>query len=265
MGPTDIYPSAGAPPEIELLGVPVSNISFDALWAGCEQCIASRKPGFVVTPNLDHIVMYREEAAFRQVYARAMFRTPDSTPVMWLARLLGTPLQEKLPGSDLVPRIARRAALGGYSVFCFGAGPGVADRAAAEMVRHFPGLRIAGTYCPPMGFQQDAGEKAKALDAVKKARPDICFVALGAPRQEYWMMETIEQDAWSVALGIGAGLDFISGQRRRAPAWVQRIGCEWLWRTAFEPRRLGPRYWRDAVTLGPLVLKELAGRLTGKG
>jgi N-acetylglucosaminyldiphosphoundecaprenol N-acetyl-beta-D-mannosaminyltransferase len=249
--------------ETSLLGVPFSNVSFEELWTMCCERIELRQPGFIVTPNLDHMVTYRQNDRFREAYSQAMLRTPDSTPVMWLARLLGTPLREKLPGSDLVPRMAERAAESGYSVFCFGAAPGVADRAAEIMQQRWPGLSVAGTYCPPLGFEDDPDEKAKALAAVREATPDVCFVALGSPKQEFWMMETAPENAWGVAVGIGAGLDFVCGQRQRAPVFVQKAGLEWLWRTALEPRRLGPRYWNDAVTLGPLAAREICRRWLG--
>jgi N-acetylglucosaminyldiphosphoundecaprenol N-acetyl-beta-D-mannosaminyltransferase len=235
------------------------------LWAECERRISERQPGFIVTPNLDHMVMYRENPAFREVYAKAMFRTPDSTPVMWLARLLGMPLAEKLAGSDLVPRISERAAACGYSVFLLGAAPGVAERAGKILAQRFPGFRLAGTYCPPLGFQDDPQERAALLAALKEAQPDICYVALGAPKQEFWMAATASEGAWCIALGIGAGLDFISGERKRAPVVLQKLGLEWFWRTVQEPLRLGPRYWNDAAKLAPAVLRALWKRFTGRG
>lgn len=248
--------------EAEILGVPVTSLTFDMLWAECERRVSERRPGFIVTPNLDHMVMYRENPAFRVAYDKAMARTPDSTPVMWLARILGMPLAEKLAGSDLVPRIAERAAESGYSVFLLGAAPGVAERAGEILTERFPGFKLAGVYCPPLGFQEDPEQKAAALEAVRQAQPDLCFVALGAPKQEFWMSETACENAWWVALGIGAGLDFIAGERKRAPVFIQKVGLEWFWRTVQEPCRLGPRYWNDAVKLAPAVFGECWKRIS---
>lgn len=253
-------------PELELLGVRVSNIDFDDLCALLRRWVDERSVHCVFTPNVDHIVRCDRDAAFRDAYDRASLRIVDGMILMWAARLLGKPVAAKLSGSDMVPRLSEVAAREGYRVFLFGAAPGVADEAAERLRDRYPGLTIAGTYSPPMGFEKDEQENGKAIEAVRSANADLLFVALGSPKQEVWMAR--HRDALGVPLmmGIGATLDFVSGRVRRAPVWMQNAGLEWVWRLAQEPRRLWRRYLvEDSGFIGMFVREWLRGRSRESG
>lgn len=227
---------------VEMFGMAISNVTFEEVCGRIAQRVARRDPGFVVTPNVNHVCLNHRDPAFREAYREAFLALPDGKPVMWASRLFGVPLQQKLSGSDMVPRLTRFAAGRGFSVFFFGGSPGTAERAAEILQRENPGLRVAGCHFPPFGFETDPELSAAAVEAVRAAAPDICFVALGSPKQELWMRDRHRECGVPVCIGVGASFDFISGRIRRAPRWLQEIGFEWLWRLIMEPRRLWRRY-----------------------
>jgi len=193
---------------------------------------------------------------FREAYAHAGLSLVDGTAVLWALALCAKHVPEKLSGSDLVPALSSFAAARGYSVFFLGAAEGVAAKAADVLKAQYPLLKAAGTFSPPFGFFQDPEENAYTLRVLQEAKPDICFVALASPYQEIWMYRNYLNSGAKVMIGVGAGLDFIAGVQKRAPRWVQRIGAEWLWRLAHEPKRLWKRYLVDDMRFIPILLRE---------
>jgi N-acetylglucosaminyldiphosphoundecaprenol N-acetyl-beta-D-mannosaminyltransferase len=217
----------------------------------------SGKGGYVVTPNVDHVVLAETDARLRAAYDGAALSLIDSVPLMWMARALGEPFPEKIAGSDLGAPLVARAADEGLRVFFLGAAPGVGQRAADALVQANPALEVAGVYSPPLGFEQDDDELGKTLDAVRDARPHLVLVALGCPKQELFMHEHAQALSPAVCLGIGATLDFIAGNVKRAPRWMQRVGLEWFHRLASDPRRMAHRYLVRDPALGPIFLRGL--------
>ena len=206
---------------------------------------ARNVPAMVVTPNADHVVNLERDPALRAAYAAADLVIPDGMPVVWASRLLGTPVRERVTGSDLMPRLCELAAERRLKVFLLGGADGVAARAADNLVRTHPQLVVAGIACPPRGFERDREQDARIVQAVRDSGADLVFVCLGSPKQEVWMSEHLARFDKGVFLGVGAAIDFCAGTLRRAPAWMQQAGLEWLYRLAKEPRRLIGRYTRD--------------------
>jgi N-acetylglucosaminyldiphosphoundecaprenol N-acetyl-beta-D-mannosaminyltransferase len=198
--------------------------------------------GYVVTPNVDHVVLAERDDALVAAYRASSLALADGMPLVWLSRAMGVALPEKISGSDLVRPLAARAAARGLSVFLLGARPGIAARAAEVLVAEHPGLRVAGVLAPPLGFERDEAESARVVAEVRRAEPALVLVALGAPKQELWMHRHRAALAPAVLLGIGGTLDFIAGAVKRAPPWMSRAGLEWLYRLAQEPRRMASRY-----------------------
>jgi len=179
-------------------------------------------------------------------------------PVLAAARLLRRPIPGRVTGSDLVPALFQSTAeRGPLRVFLLGAASGVGERAAANVARQWPQVEIVGVYSPPLGFERSEAENAEILDRIRQARPDVLVVGLGAPKQELWVHQHRDQIAAPVALCVGATIDFLAGEKKRAPRWMQRAGLEWLHRMASEPRRLVRRYARDAWIFPKLVWREL--------
>jgi N-acetylglucosaminyldiphosphoundecaprenol N-acetyl-beta-D-mannosaminyltransferase len=243
-----------------LFGIPFTNLSFCDVCSWVKERVASRSPSLIVTPNVDHVCRFQSDPRFREAYLRADLRLVDGTPIIWASYLLGSPLREKLSGSDLLPSLSSIAAREGFSIFLLGAAPGVAEEAAERLSRRFEGLKVAGTYSPPMGFYNDDQQNQETIQLVRESNPDIVFVAMGAPHQEIWMAGHYEEVGAPVMLGVGAAFNFAAGRVRRAPRLVQHAGGEWLWRLSLEPKRLWRRYLVDDMRFVPIVWEEWRSR-----
>ena len=222
-----------------------------------------RQCRYVVTPNVDHAVMFDENFDFRLAYKNADLILADGHPIIWASRLLRRPLPERVPGSELVPNLfcsfdrQRRVDGRPLRVFLLGAAVGVAARAAANMKRRWPNVETVGVYSPPSGFENDIDESNLILGRIALCRPDIVVVGLGAPKQELWVHKHRHEMRASVALCVGATIDFLAGEKKRAPVWMQRTGIEWLHRMVSEPKRLVKRYAKDAWVFPQLVWRQM--------
>jgi N-acetylglucosaminyldiphosphoundecaprenol N-acetyl-beta-D-mannosaminyltransferase len=189
--------------------------------------LADGRGGWVFTPNLDHHLRHRRDAAFRAVTAHADLSVADGMPLVWACWLQGTPVPERVCGSDLVLDLAAGAEQRGHSVFLLGSRQPVLDRAVQWLMRRHPRLRVAD---------------ATLTSRLEGTQPDIIFVALGSPKQELVISVLKEMCPGAWWLGIGCGLDYLAGVSRRAPSWACRSGFEWLFRLCQEPRRMARRY-----------------------
>lgn len=225
---------------LHILGVRVDDVTCDEALALTEQFIADRAPHQFCTVNPEFIMAAQQNEAFRQVINNAAVRLPDGVGVLWAARRMGRPLRERVAGSDMVERIAARAAGAGWRMYFLGAAPGVAEKTAAILQARHPGFVVAGTFAgSPAPADQDA-----IVERICLAQPDILFVAFGAPAQDLWIARNQPRLRVPVAIGVGGALDFIAGVAKRAPTWVQQVGLEWLYRLYREPWR-----WRRQLAL----------------
>jgi N-acetylglucosaminyldiphosphoundecaprenol N-acetyl-beta-D-mannosaminyltransferase len=250
------------PDRVRILDCEIDNLDREG---GLDRLLAlarGGRPGYAVTPNADHLMLLRRDPGFAAAYRDADLRLADGAPLLWAARLQGTPLREKLSGSDLFPLLCARAAEAGLGVYFLGGRPGAAAAAAVRLAARLPRLRITGTACPPRGFEQDVSQDDAVVSAIRAAAPDLLFVALGAPKQEVWIHRHRERLGVPLAIGIGAGLDFVAGHVRRAPVWMQRNGLEWAWRIGQEPRLWSRYLVRDlpfVLYLLGLLLRRASG------
>ncbi len=247
------------PARVELFGVEIDALRMDQAVAQIMAWIAdpARRCRFVVTPNVDHVVMLQHHAGLKAAYGDAGMVLVDGAPVLWSSRLLRCGLPERVAGSDLVPALFEAASADQpLRAFLLGAAPGVADRAAANIVRRWPAVEIVGTYSPPLGFEKDGAENAAILDRIAVARPHVLIVGLGAPKQELWVHKHHDAIHANVALCVGATIDFLAGERSRAPVWMREAGLEWAYRIFTEPRRLAARYAKDAWIFPRIVARE---------
>ena len=211
----------------------------------------ARRGGFVVTPNVDHVCMAETEPRLRAAYDDAFLSLIDGTPLVWLARAMGTPVPAKISGSDLILPLLERCAQRGLRVYFLGGAPAVTARAKEVLEGMYPGLKVVGIDSPPIGFDKDVAQNQDVLARLNAAEPHIVLVALGCPKQEYWMHTNHKAFAPAMALGIGASLDFVAGAVKRAPHILSVLGLEWLFRLAQEPKRLFHRYLvRDRAIVG---------------
>lgn len=213
------------------------------------------RTGFcLATLNLDHVAKLNRSSKFACAYLQHSHVTADGNPIVWLSRLAGQSV-DLLPGSDLIIPVAKLAAKTGVPVVLFGSTEIALAAAARALVTRCPGLEIAACIAPPMGFEADGTEADDAIEALRATGAGLCFVALGAPKQEIFAARASQQIPGMGFLSIGAGLDFLSGRQHRAPRLVRKLAGEWLWRLALDPRRLGGRY---AACIA--VLPKLFGR-----
>jgi N-acetylglucosaminyldiphosphoundecaprenol N-acetyl-beta-D-mannosaminyltransferase len=195
----------------------------------------------VFTLNLDHVVKMRKDVMFRGVYRRAGLITADGFPIVLACRLQGKRVS-RVAGSDLIAPISAEAARSGKSIYLFGSSLPVLMKASRLLRERNAGLTIAGVFAPPQGFDPTSEDARRCIVTIGDSGADLCFVALGAPKQELFADHGKSLLPNMSFVCIGAGLDFIAGAQVRAPHWMQRWGLEWLWRAASDPRRLLYRY-----------------------
>lgn len=260
---SEMQPPAAAPPAppappavvacaVLLLGVPVDPVTLDQAAEHVVQSAKRGVGGWVITPNLDILRRTVRDAEFRRMYDQATLRLADGMPLVWASRLKGTPLPERVAGSDLIFALAAKAAQLEASIFLLGGNPGAAEQTAAVLRGQHPGIKIAGIACPPLGFEHDTVEMTRLIAQLRAGEPQLVLVALGSPKQERLieLLRTELPRAWF--LGIGITFSFVAGEVKRAPMWMRRTGLEWTHRLVQEPRRLVRRYLVDGL---PFALK----------
>ncbi len=256
--PLRVKPSSARPAQITLMGLPIDGFTLRGLVAHLVVESHERPGGYLMTPNLDNMRTLSHDSA---VLARAMaadIRVADGMPLVWASRLQGTPLPERVAGSDVIWELAGELARTGKRLFLLGGEPGTAERAAEALTTRIPGLIVAGTYCPPVGFQDDPTEMARMGAALRGAGPDFVYIGLPFPKASALalQMRDVMPATWFVGLGIS--FSFVCGDVRRAPVWMQRTGLEWIHRLAQEPRRLARRYLLEGL---PFAARMLASAL----
>jgi N-acetylglucosaminyldiphosphoundecaprenol N-acetyl-beta-D-mannosaminyltransferase len=229
-----------SPAAVEILGIPIHDVTMEETLEAMKQMALSTTPHHMMTVNPEFVMIARQNEAFRNVLLRATLRVADGMGIIWGARILGTPIRERITGSDSIPRFASVAAAHGIRIFLLGAAPGVAEAAAAVLVERNPELIIAGTYSgSPRREEED-----EICARIEAAHAHVLLVAYGPPKQDLWIARTQERLQIPLAIGVGGTFDFIAGRRKRAPGWVQHLGFEWLYRLVLEPTR-----WRRMLTL----------------
>ena len=237
-------------------GVRIDPVDLETAVTRIEAAIGDRQPIQIATVNLDFLVRAQGSAELREVLDRSDLNIADGMPVVWLSRLAGRRLPGRTAGSDLVPLALSRLAARKARVFLLGGEGAVAIDAGRRLEEAYPGLVVAG-HCEPPRASIDRMPNRSIVRLIQHARPDVLLVALGNPKQELWIARHREALGVSVAIGVGCTLDILAGRVRRAPAWMQRLGLEWLFRLGQEPRRLFRRYVVDTGWLVRFVLEIL--------
>lgn len=245
--------------QTELLGVSFERATLSSAVAQILNAGKEKKKGLVVTPNVDHIVMLQNDSDMKRIYDNALFRYADGMPIVWLSKIVkGESLPERVTGADLLIAVCEKAAKTDLNIYLLGGNPGIAEQAATKLKGKFAGLKISGLYCPPFGFENRPEETDWIIKEINARKVDILFIGVGAPKQEKWAAKHSDRLQVGPILCVGAAFDFAAGVINRAPLWVQRSGCEWIWRLASEPTRMWRRYLiRDSCFI-PLAWKELS-------
>ncbi|MBI3970013.1 MAG: WecB/TagA/CpsF family glycosyltransferase [Chloroflexi bacterium] len=246
---------------VDILGVRVDDVTYAEALERCAALIAGGRPHYVVTPNPEFIVLARCDPEFRAILNRADLAIPDGGGLLLGARLLGGRIREQVRGTDLCNGLVERAPAMGWRVFLLGAAPGVSEAAATRLQQRYPGLQIAGTFA---GAASSAGDEETVAAVRRAGRCDLLFVAYGASKQEHWIARNLHEVDAGVAIGVGGVLDFMSGRVRRAPAWIRRIGLDWLFRLAIQPQRIKRQGSTIPVFLALVVAEAVRRRASAR-
>lgn len=240
--------------KINILGISFDNLDLNQVIAKGYEMMTQGGFHYVVTPNPEFIMDSQKNQKFQQVLNQADLVIPDGIGVLYAAKILGTPLKSRVPGIDFATGLLKKLdETGGCRLFLLGSKPGVAEEAGANLAKTYPNLVICG--CQDGYFKENAPVIAK----IKESQPDLLFVCLGAPKQEYFMAELGEDTGAKLAIGLGGALDVLAGRVERAPERWQKLGLEWAYRLKKEPWR-----WRRMARLPLILIRAFSARITGK-
>ncbi|MEK7263313.1 MAG: WecB/TagA/CpsF family glycosyltransferase [Bacteroidota bacterium] len=241
-------------PLTTILGTHISCLNLEETLALMSSTIVnSEKKRFCVTP-VNCLLWARKNTYLQQIYNSSDGNFADGVPVVWASQILGEPIRGRVTGLDVLPRFAKRAEEKGFSFFFLGAKEGVAEKLSDILQKQFPALKIVGTYSPPFAEKFSDEENSKMIALVNSAKPDVLWVSLTAPKQDYWIYEHFAKLNVKIAIGVGGAFEVTAGLIPRAPQWMQRNGLEWFFRLMREPRRMFYRYVIEAPRFIPLVL-----------
>ena len=217
--------------------VPFAPLSMAETVTAIGNLIEMGRPTFFITANTHYVMLTQQNPDLQVINAKAALILADGAPLVWASRCMGSPLPERVAGSDLVFELSAEAVKQGYRLFLVGGAEGVAEQAALRLRELYPGLQVVGTECPSL-HELTREEEAALIGRIRAARPHILMVAFGQPKGERWIYQHLEELGVPVSVQVGASLDFAAGRIRRARAWMRNSGLEWAFRLGLEPRRL---------------------------
>ena len=230
----------------DILGVPLSIVNMNTAVTELGARIAARQGGYVCAADMNSIMQAQRLPAHMSAMRDAVMVVPDGTPLVWAARMRGTPRMARVPGPDLMLELCAAGVAHGWRHYFYGGADGVTEELAEAFAQRFPGFVLAGHQSPPFRPLTEE-ERARSLAEIAAADPHVLWVGLGCPKQELWMHENAARLPRTLIIGVGAAFNFHSNRIARAPQWMRRNGLEWLHRLGSEPQRL----WRRYLVLGP--------------
>ena len=227
--------------KFDVLGVEVDILNLDLADSRVQSWIVRREKAYVCVAPVSTVVQCREDEAYKRIVNGAQMVTPDGMPLVWLGRLQGNKDIARTYGPDLMLQICGSGLKRGCRHYFYGATPEVLERLESRLKNQFPGIKIVGNFSP--GFsRQCQDESPEVLQEINRLQPDILWVGLGSPKQDFWMHRHRDKLEVPVMIGVGAAFDFLAGTKKQAPVWMRRGGLEWFFRLCCEPKRLWKRY-----------------------
>lgn len=229
---------------VDVLGVGVSAINMDMAVAEVSRWVDEGEHHYVCVTGVHGVMESQRDPELLRIHNESGLTTPDGMPMVWAGKKAGADWMTRVYGPDFMLAMLAVAARRGWRSFLYGGNEGVADLLAEKLVARFPGLEIAGTYCPPFRALTDE-EDAEIVARVNDSGAHLVWVGLSTPKQERWMAAHVGRLKAAALVGVGAAFDFHAGLVPQAPRWMQRNGLEWFYRLVKEPRRLWRRYLRN--------------------
>lgn len=239
---------------VNLLGLPFDAVTLEQAAIQLNDCITHHQRCFLSTPNLNFTIMAQDDAAFYKSVIQSDLVVADGMPLIWVAKMLGLPITERVAGSDLFAYLSNQPRANKLRVFFFGGETGIAEKAHFALNQQSPGMVSCGYYDP--GFVSiDAMSTTEIVDYINSCVPDFIVVALGAKKGQQWIMRNRHQLEAPVISHLGAVINFVAGNVKRAPEQWQRFGLEWLWRIKQEPK-LYKRYLNDGLRFLAMLISQ---------
>ncbi|MFQ5923377.1 MAG: WecB/TagA/CpsF family glycosyltransferase [Anaerolineales bacterium] len=226
---------------VGVLGVQISAVNLKQAANIIAQWVSQGAKHYVCVTTVHGVMECQRDPRLMEIYNTSGIATADGMPLVWILRSRGHANLTRVYGPDLMLEICHNSVERGYRHFIYGGAPGVAESLAQTLAGSLEGIKIVGTHSPPFRDLTET-EDREIVKEINSARPDIVWVGLGTPKQERWMADHVERLNASALIGVGAAFDFLSGKKAQAPRWMQRMGLEWAFRLAMEPRRLWKRY-----------------------
>jgi len=246
------------PAQFDVLGVGINAVDLPMSISLVQEWIKNSNPQYICFCNVYTVMNCQRDPAFCKVIEAAGLAVPDGMPLVWIGRLKGNKQISRLYGPDFMVALCQFFEDTDHRHYLYGGAPGVAEDLKEELLKRFPRLQIVGTYSPP--FQPLTEEEDKeVVERINATSPQIVWVGLGTPKQEYWAYKHVSQITSAVILPVGAAFDFLTGRVPQAPRWMQQAGLEWFFRLLSEPRRL----WRRYLIENPKFLLMVLGQALG--
>ncbi|ARV61295.1 glycosyltransferase [Nostocales cyanobacterium HT-58-2] len=237
--------------KVKILNLEIDNLSK-------AEFLEKLQSGVVFTPNVDHLIKLQKDPEFLQAYSISDYKVCDSQILIYASKFLGTPIKEKISGSDFFPAFYNYHKHNeDIKIFLLGAGQGIASKAQNEINRKTGRNIIIASYSPPFGFEKDEEECQNIVSMINNSGATVLVIGVGAPKQEKWIYKYKNKlPHIKIFMALGATIDFEAGNLKRSPRWVSEVGLEWLFRMLCEPKRLWKRYLIDDIPFLILILKQ---------
>ena len=227
--------------KFDILGVKVDATNLSLASQNIAEWIRHRRKVYICVAPVSTVVECQSNPEYREVINGADMVTPDGMPLVWLGKLKGNKVIQRTYGPDLMLKVCSDGEMPGFRHYFYGSTVQVCEQLESRLKRKFPEIKIVGKFSPPFTDNRK-NEDTKIIDEINRAKPDILWVGLGSPKQDFWMHKHRDKLEVPVIIGVGAAFDFLAGAKKQAPRWMQRSGLEWLFRLFCEPRRLWKRY-----------------------
>lgn len=244
---------------VRILSIKVSKLNLDQTVGLFINWIENKQKKRICVTPVNCILWARKIPRLKNIYNTSDMNLPDGVPLIWASKLFNNPISGRVTGLDLLPEFAKIASQKKYTFFFLGGGEGVAEVLSDTLKKRYPNLLIVGTYCPTFSDNFSDEENNKIIEAINATQPNVLWVGLTAPKQDYWIYDNFDKLNINIAIGVGGAFDVSAGLIKRAPVWMQKNGLEWFYRFTKDPKRLFKRYIIEAPLFIPLIIFQKLG------